>query len=201
MESHQDIKVQPTPVAIVFDTETTGLPPWHRDPMRLSDWDGCRLVQMAWMVLNDDGSEHSEYNAYIKPDGFEIPARATEIHGITNEIAHRDGRYLDEVLHAFQVTLERFPQATLVAHNLEFDLSLLITESKRHEIARLLSLLDAQPKHCTMLKAVEGKKRRWPKLGALYKELFAVEPEGNAHDAMWDVRTCAQIYRHQAQLM
>jgi len=198
-------------MAIVFDTETTGLPPWHRDPQRLSDWDGCRLVQMAWTVIggpsgsttstSTSSANLSSYNALIKPQGFTIPAKATEIHGITLERATAEGRDIEEVLHAFQVVLERSPNATLVAHNIEFDMALVVTEAKRLEMTRLLSLLETLPQHCTMLTAVGNTKRRWPKLCVLYKELFGAEPEGTAHDAMWDVVTCAEIYKHQAGLL
>ena len=195
MESHQDFKARAT-AAIIFDTETTGLPPWHRDPQRLSDWGGCRMVQFAWMLIDTNGNETSTYNALIRPQ-FTIPAKATEIHGISQERALADGRDIEEVLHAFQITLERNPNATLVAHNIEFDLSILITEAKRLEMTRLLSLLTGMPRHCTMLTAVLGTKRRWPRLGVLYKELYGVDAEGTAHDAMWDVKTCVEIYKKQ----
>ena len=191
--------------AIVFDTETTGLPPWHRDPQRLHDWDGCRLVQFAWMVIGEPEGDHegavSTYNSIVKPTNFTISPQVTAIHGISHEHAVAEGRDLEEVLHAFQVTLERFPDATLVAHNIEFDMSLIVTEAKRLEMTRLLSLLGNLEQHCTMKTAVLHNKRRWPKLGVLYKELFNVEAEGRAHDAMWDVMTCAQIYTRQVKLI
>ena len=186
-------------MAIIFDTETTGLPPWHRDPQRLNDWYGCRLVQIAWMVIGTGEADTtvSTYNSIIKPTDFTISAQVSAIHGITHEHAVAEGRDLEEALHAFQVTLERYPNATLVAHNIEFDMSLVITEAKRLEMTRLLSLLGTREQHCTMKWAVLNSKRRWPKLGVLYKEIFGVEPEGRAHDAMWDVVTCAQIYKRQ----
>jgi DNA polymerase III epsilon subunit-like protein len=198
MASLQDSKALP---AIVFDTETTGLPPWHRDSTRLSDWDGCRLVQLAWSTIHLDSQEGSD-SAIVKPAGFTIPEKAAEIHGISTERAHAEGRDLEEVLHAFQVTLERYPDATIVAHNLEFDISIITTEAMRLEMPRLLSLLASRPRHCTMLKAVENNtRRRWPKLCVLYKELFDEEPQGTAHDAIWDVVTCAKIYKRQVKLI
>jgi DNA polymerase III epsilon subunit-like protein len=199
MDSNHDTPATATPaIAIVLDTETTGLPPWHRDPKRIADWDKCRMVQLAWMVVEGENNL-SSYNAIIKPDGFEIPAVVTNIHGISTERAHKEGRDIEEVLHAFQVTLERFPNATIVAHNLEFDWAILITEVMRLEMAHLFALMHDRKTHCTMRKAVEVKRGKWPKLGALYKELFDVEPEGTAHDAMWDVHTCAMIYKRQTR--
>ena len=187
------------PAAIVFDTETSGLPPKHRDPARLEDWHECRLVQLAWMVLNDTDTDRFEtYSAVVKPNGFVIPQSSIRIHGITQKQALEEGRDAEEVLKAFQDVLERFPGAALVAHNIEFDISIALTEAKRLNMDKLQALLTNHPQHCTMLTAVGDTRRRWPKLGDLYKEHYKMEPEGRAHDAMWDVMTCAQIYQKQA---
>lgn len=182
---------------IIFDTETTGLPPWHRNPTRIADWNGCRLVQLAWMVIDPAGAEASHYEATVTPDGFVVPAAAAAIHGITTEKALAEGRPLSEVLTAFETVLDRYPNAPLVAHNIEFDMGVITTEAMRLEMSHLLALLGRPQKHCTMLTGTK-KGKKWPKLVDLYREYFGNEPEGTAHNALWDVRTCAAIYKRQA---
>jgi len=148
------------------------------------------------MVIDPAGAEQSHYEALVTPVGFTIPEKAAAIHGITTENALANGRPLEEVLGAFAAVLDRFPNAPLVAHNLEFDLAILTTEAMRMEMSHLIALLGRPQKHCTMLTGTK-KGKKWPKLVELYREYFGCEPEGTAHNALWDVRTCAAIYRRQ----
>ena len=68
---------------LLFDCETTGLP--HR--RNLSPWDVSgwpRLVQLAWEFYDSLGNPEDMHCQIIRPDGFEIPAEATRIHGISH---------------------------------------------------------------------------------------------------------------------
>lgn len=182
-------------VAIVFDTETTGLPPRHSDTERLQDWDNCRIVQLAWQTIYTETDTSGNY--IIKPNGFTIPPFVSKIHGITDARARKEGYDIAYVMNEFERLLERYPHATLVAHNLKFDMGLIITEAKRLNLTNLLAHLKTHPKHCTMLTAAKIGNIHWQKLNALYETLFKEKPEGVAHDAMWDVMTCAKIYKRQ----
>ena len=81
---------------LIFDTETTGLPKNWNAPITDSDnWP--RAIQIAWQLHDSMGKvlEHQDY--LIKPDGFDIPYDAERIHGISTELAQRDGIALQEV--------------------------------------------------------------------------------------------------------
>ena len=76
---------------LFFDTETTGVPKNYKAPSSdLENW-SCRLVQLSWIVKNDKQEELSRGNFIVKPDGFEIPTEASDIHGITTEKALAEG--------------------------------------------------------------------------------------------------------------
>ena len=86
---------------LIFDTETTGLPTkGYYEP--ISDVDNWpRVVQLAWQLHDDDGAliEHKDF--LIKPDGFDIPYGAEKIHGISTELAAKNGIPLAEGLSLF----------------------------------------------------------------------------------------------------
>ena len=81
---------------LFFDTETTGLPrKWNAPVNDLDNWP--RLVQIAW-VLYKDGIKISSYDLIIKPENFIIPTEASNIHGITTELAVSKGVSLQTAL-------------------------------------------------------------------------------------------------------
>ena len=78
---------------IVFlDTETTGLPTNWKAPY--DQWP--RMVSLAYQLTGISYVEENEF--IIKPDGYEIPKEASDIHGITTEIAIEKGVDLQMVL-------------------------------------------------------------------------------------------------------
>jgi len=199
--------------AIVFDTETTGLPPWTRkvNPKRIDEWNGCRLVQLAWQVIENEEMDGKlplpPFNAIVKPEGYMIPPESSAIHGIMHEHALVNGSALNDVLNYFEFVLDTYPSAVLVAHNVEFDEAVLRSEAIRSGRDSLAAKIDARRKYCTMKTAVEGTKdargrtRKWPKLFDLYRELFECEAPGHAHDARYDTQVCADIYKRQVKLI
>ncbi len=75
---------------LFIETETTGLPiDWKAPVERVNNLP--RLVQVTWIICNDDGliSEEKEY--IIFPENFVIPADATKVHKISNELAKQKG--------------------------------------------------------------------------------------------------------------
>ena len=93
----------------------------------------------------------------------------------------------------------------LVAHNLDFDRTMIVAELFRmRQWESLLAAKQAfveKPGFCTMkattpickLPGKFGNDYKWPKLQEAYKHLFNEEFQG-AHDAMADVRACARVY-------
>ena len=115
---------------LIFDTETTGLPRSFKAP--ISDVDNWpRVVQLAWQLHDDDGSlvEHKDF--LIKPDGFDIPYGSEQIHGISTELASKEGIELSEGLALFEEALSK--ASFLVGHNVNFDVNVLGCEFFREE--------------------------------------------------------------------
>ena len=103
---------------LFFDTETSGIPRNYKAPVTdLANWP--RLVQLAWVLTDAEGNDIASAEHIVKPDGHTIPKAAAQIHGITTEIALRDGVDLSIALDAIGDGLKQ--ATTLVAHNVAFD--------------------------------------------------------------------------------
>lgn len=177
---------------LFFDTETTGLPKDYRTPFTdLTSWP--HLVQLAWMKTDDSGKEINTGNFIIMPIGFDIPKDASDVHGITTEIALDKGVPLRYTLECLNVDLKW--SDCLVAHNVEFDRKVLGASLLRANVPSYLS----KNKICTMKSSTNfcqlpGQRGyKWPKLDELYFKLFDRKLE-NAHDALVDVRACAKCF-------
>lgn len=82
---------------LTFDTETTGLPKNFKADISDSDnWP--RLVQLAWQLNNQKGELLSSDSIIIKPDGFTIPYNSEKVHGISTEIAIKEGIELNDAI-------------------------------------------------------------------------------------------------------
>lgn len=170
---------------LFFDTETSGLPKrWDAPITDLANWP--RLVQLAWIVCDADGTERESGYHLIFPDGFAISPGATRQHGITTEYAQKNGEPLQEVMDRFEKSLASV--GTVVGHNVSFDLSVAGAEFLRLKRIDQLSLKRAI---CTMKESTRycrlpGKYGyKWPTLAELHQNLFG-EDFAKAHDAMAD---------------
>lgn len=178
---------------LFFDTETTGLPKNKYAPLSdLHNWP--RLVQIAWLLADEEANEVESTEYIAKPDGFTIPREATKIHGITTEMALQNGVDLNSILTAIVSSIR---SATfLVAHNIQFDGNILGAEFLR---AGRPNFLESKEQKCTMkastnychLPGPYGYK--WPTLQELHMKLFGQSYKG-AHQALVDVRACAACY-------
>lgn len=178
---------------LFFDTETTGIPKNYKAPVSdLNNWP--RLVQIAWLVVDENGVEISSAEHIVKPDGFTIPLDAATIHGITTEIARERGADIKAVLDA--VAKDMHSARVLIAHNMAFDEKILGAELLR---AGYANYLDAKTRHCTMQSATDFCRLpgrygfKWPTLNELHLKLFR-ESFSGAHQALVDVRACAKCF-------
>jgi DNA polymerase III epsilon subunit-like protein len=178
---------------LFFDMETTGIPRNYKAPASdLRNWP--RLVQLAWLVADEHANELASAEFIIKPNGFTIPDDAARIHGITTEMAMKDGVELATVLREIAPQIEN--ASALIAHNIPFDEKILGAEFLR---AGYLNLVESKERRCTMQSATNfcglpgmyGFK--WPTLQELHLKLFS-EPFEGAHQALVDVRACARCY-------
>jgi DNA polymerase III epsilon subunit-like protein len=186
---------------IVIDTETTGLAPRNIDPQYFNNFDNARMVEIAWQKFTQEGVFHSEGSYIIKPSGFTIPAIAASIHGISTEQALLQGIPLEDVWGHLNEALTDVK--TIVAHNIQFDDSIILSEMYRclnanvPDMEELISKWKGMYKYCTMMSGrCLTENNRWPKLVKLYEICFGELPQGIMHRATADVYACARIYFH-----
>lgn len=180
-------------VKLFIDTETTGLPKRRNAPYsEVSNWP--RLVQIAWTIVDDNGRELSAIERIVQPDGFTIPNEAANIHGITTEMARKDGVRLVEVLVEFSAALEQ--AKTVIAHNVDYDRPVIEAEFIR---AGMKCYLGSKGLICTKDSSTDYCKLpgrygyKWPTLDELHRKLFDA-PMGAAHNALVDVRACMKCF-------
>jgi DNA polymerase III epsilon subunit-like protein len=175
---------------LFFDTETTGLPRRNAD-YRTEFLAWPRLVELAWLLYDQDGNKLDEYHSIIKPVDYEIPAEVTKIHGISQERALQEGKSIKDALGGFLYALEY--AEVLVAHNIAFDEGIIGSE-----YARLNSLpgkLETIKKYDTTQSGpyCGMPPGRRPRLGELYYCLFN-EGFDDAHTAMADTEALRKIF-------
>lgn len=187
---------------LFFDTETTCLP----DMLAPSDAPHQpHLVQLAALLMEEDGTERGSMSVIIRPDGYEIPEGAAKVHGITTEISSRCGIPLADALAPFIGMAGQARQH--VAHNYPFDQKIMRVAMLRAAYERRHIEGRERPSFCTMKAATHivnlpptermlaaGINRpKSPSLAECYRHFFGEELSG-AHDAMVDVRACARVY-------
>ncbi len=178
---------------LFFDTETTGIPRNYKAPASdLKNWP--RLVQLAWLMVDDQAREISSAEFIVKPEGFTIPADAAKIHGISTDMAMAHGLALESILEQIVRDIEK--ATVLIAHNMAFDEKILGAELLRTGRPNAIELKNRE---CTMQASTNFCRLpgpygyKWPKLDELYRKLFNEKLEG-AHRALIDVRACARCY-------
>src|SRR5699024_7343390 len=96
----------------------------------VSDTDNWpRCIQIAWQLHDHMGQliEHKDF--LIRPDGFNIPFEAEEIHGISTALAERDGIELKEAVGQFLEAVEK--AKFIVGQNVDFDINIMGSELYR----------------------------------------------------------------------
>ena len=178
---------------LVFDTETTGLPKKWKAP--LTDFDNWpRMVQLAWQCHDLKGNLLFAKNHVITPDGFSIPEEVVNIHGISNEIAHKKGIPLNEALADFVEDVKK--AKFIIGHNVDFDINIVGCELLRSEMPEIVS---KAPHLCTKEESTDfcaimkNGRVKWPTLTELHTKLFGV-PFDEAHNAAADVEATTRCF-------
>ncbi len=178
---------------LFFDTETTGLPANYKAPASdLDNWP--RMIQLAWLQYDKNGKEVARYENIIKPNGFDIPVESSNVHGITTEMAIKNGVPLLDALKGFKKALDK--SKVLVAHNISFDEKVIGAEYLREHVESKIFEINKQ---CTMHATTNYCKipgrygYKWPTLMELHNTVFGYGFDG-AHDALVDVEACAKCF-------
>lgn len=186
---------------LIYDTETSGLPTFtsyrgYHDPRDVSKYDTSRLVSISWILANENLDIVEKAYYIVRPTDFVIPQNVINIHHITNEIAHEQGKDIQEVLQSFKDVASK--ATTLVAHNVYFDVNVLKSECYRNQRGDVADAISRMRTYCTMAEAKRLLELpRNPKLADLYKMLYG-EDMTNAHNAEYDTWCCYKCFAQLA---
>ncbi len=202
---------------VIFDTETTGLPK-SRQSLVTNTEEWPHIVQFSYIIYDLSTDTLEKVGDYvIKLDAeIVIPEESSKIHNITKEISDEYGQPIKEVIEQFMKDI--VDCRMLIAHNLEFDMNMLIVELIRmNRAAELLEDDDAVDfnnsvyekitgieKYCTMketekkcnIKVISktGKEyTKYPTLSELHYHLFTTYPN-HLHNSLNDILICLRCY-------
>lgn len=186
---------------LFFDTETTDLA-YDLDVPTSSFSVWPRLLQLSWIITDEEGAVIKKENYIVSPDYeeeyWEISKEAMVVHGITESMAIQQGVNIKIVLSKF---LDDLNQCNcVVAHNSKFDKGVVGAELYRLFKEDILSKKETI---CTMEGTTDllkipnpesdYKHYKYPKLQELYHFLFDKNFD-NAHDALSDAQACLECF-------
>nr|WP_298656415.1 DNA polymerase III subunit alpha [uncultured Flavobacterium sp.] len=181
---------------LIFDTETTGLPKSWSAPITDTDnWPRC--VQIAWQLHDEMGNlvEHQDY--LIRPEGFNIPYDAEQVHGISTDLATAQGILLTEMLEKFNIALSK--ASYVVGQNVAFDINIMGCEFHRAGLQtpllgmNVLDTCSETTAELLRLPGGRGGKFKLPTLTELHEYLFG-QKFSEAHNATADVEATTRCF-------
>jgi len=187
-------------LTLFIDVETTGLPINNNDSFEnLNNWP--YIVQIGFILYDDNFGKLSERGIILKPEGYKIPYESTEIHLISHNYAFSNGENRAEVLSFMDEILNNVD--IVVGHNVEFDLNILKCEIIRIKGKDKVLFRKKEPKIidtmkigvdiCRIWSGNYGEKYKWPTLDQLYTKLFNKSFIGQ-HNAKNDVKATYECY-------
>ena len=190
------------PIAIFYDTETTGLPDF-KAPSEAPHQP--HIVQLAACLVDLDTRELLDsMDVIIRPDGWVITDDIAKIHGITTERALDEGIPEAKAVSEF---MSMWGGYLRIAHNEQFDARILRIALMRFESEGAPDVWKAGKAECTArlatpickipptpkMVAAGVNKFKTANLGEAYRHFMGCDFE-NAHSAMADVRACMEVY-------
>ncbi|MGB9664448.1 MAG: UvrD-helicase domain-containing protein [Ignavibacteria bacterium] len=160
---------------ILFDTETTGFSPEEDD-----------IIQIAAIEIIN-GKEKNYFNRYLKTD--KDLSKTKNVHKITDNVINIKGEDRKKVLQEF---LEFINGDTIVAHNINFDLEMLIENCKR------LGIKLNKNEFSTIFDTLSITRRIYPSLKSYNLEFLINQFRLNAqntHNALDDVKATFELIK------
>ena len=182
---------------LFLDCETSGFP----KPNAHKQEGQARVCQIAMLMTDDEGVSLAEFSCLIKPDGWQIHEKAAAVHGFTDEKCEQYGV---SAIGAYTFFYQMSKKATkIIAHNSKFDSRMMEIEAAYCNMPN-----NNRQWYCTMeasapivnIPATEKMltygftKPKPPKLEEALQFLCGRELGDTAHDAMYDVKACRDIY-------
>ena len=191
---------------LFFDVETTGL--LNTKPY---------IVSIAYSLY--EHKHNQDFNlekpvkvlekySIVKPptDDYIIPEESVKVHGITTQPAINEGISIQDVISDLHHVFDTYDVKTIIAHNINFDIKVLMLQLDRYDTNHKISLkhkLFNVEVYCTMKETIDmmnlertnsrGTYKKYPKLEELYSKLFEGE-KFDAHNALEDVKACVRCY-------
>lgn len=198
---------------LIFDTETTGLPKSKNTSKGKWYEKWPYIVQISWILYDGKKNMIKDIQDFIVklPENILISNESSTIHGITNELSHKKGTTILEIIKKFNIVLNLCDM--IIGHNIDFDINMLRAEYIRNNCVEPFKILKYKPIYCTMKNSIElckiesinkyGKYFKWPKLVELHKKLFNTEPK-NLHNSLTDIYVtlrCFYMMIHNIDLL
>ena len=180
--------------ALIFKTETTGLPIWQAPA---DDPSQPRIAALAaTLVPASPDDESIAMDRLIKPDGWEMPAEVTEKNNLSQSRLEAEGVPIADALDEFLGMLDQ--AAVLSSFGITFDTKLLRGELRR---AGRPDLFGVKPEFCLMRESTRQCKLRPDRTATKNASLFEASESllgrtfPSAGNALDKVRTAADLYR------
>lgn len=183
---------------IMFDTETSDLVDFKLPADHPAQ---PNMAELAAILFDDDGHEIESWSALIKPNGWVMGAKASEINRITDAMLV-NGIPVTEALDRFDAMVAR--ASAQIAFNIRYDDKIIRGARRRHGrpdgfgTVPVFCCMKASTPICklppTPKMVAKGMTQfKTPNLGEAVKIILEREHTG-AHRALDDVRATAQIY-------
>ncbi|MEY5098761.1 MAG: hypothetical protein RJA36_1480 [Pseudomonadota bacterium] len=181
---------------LLYKAATTGLPVW-----KAADDDASQphIVELVAMLCNSTGDRVETLCLIVRPDGWEIPAQSTAIHGITEVEAKASP--IDE-----QTALGRFLGMMVKAHtrvgwNEPFD-SRIIRIALARYLPETVEGWGRQTAICAMRQTLDYLAETDPgtfhgrtlKLQAAWDHLYPSEPQDVTESTLDTVEACRRLF-------
>ena len=157
---------------LFFKVETNGLPNnWNAPISDLKNWP--RLIRLSWKLTDDNGNRIESNSATIKPDNFSISKEASDVNGITTEIAMNEGVSITSVLTKFNFLIDQAD--FIVSHNIRFGKKIIECELLRNNFSSRFfdkTKIDVMKSSIVYCKLPSPYGFKYPKLTELYSYLF-----------------------------
>ncbi len=182
---------------LFLDSETGGFPK-NGFPKQEGQ---ARVCQIAMLLTDAEGASLAEFSCLIKPDGWKIEASAAAVHGFTDEKCEQYGV---SAKGAYTFFYQMSKIATkIIAHNSKFDSRMMEIEAAYNDMPQSnkqwFCTMEASapilniPSTAKMISAGFNKPKA-PKLEEALQFLCGRGLGDTAHDAMYDVKACRDIY-------
>ena len=182
---------------MAIDTETTGFAK-KGDNIQPGQ---ARVCQLAFLFFDAEGKSLAEFSHYIQPDAWTINESASKATGITDEMCYEFGVPMRDAyaMYSHYAGMASF----IIAHKISFDKRLMEIEASYQSYNP-----PSAPWFCTMEESKEIVKAplsdkqvacnftgyKNPRLEESLLALCDRELGEDAHDAMFDVRACQEIF-------